>query len=197
MEKVLSHGEMVYKDQVAAGDFVRGFSVREGSNSYYTGTWEELEQLVMDHFDDHEWGTGSVEGDVLLVNVPPEGFRTSIVAIDNSNRHLVEEIETVRREGEKSYLTRVIKSGMTKPEAKFVKIVVYRADVLAQDSGRSTDAEWEIVSINAQDEESVPMTPTTMLRNTNHEEGGTFRTYTDEEWAAAYAYWDNHACIWE
>jgi hypothetical protein len=197
MEKVMSHGQLVYKGQVKAGDFVKGFSIREGSNSYYEGTWEELEALVMEHFEDHEPGTGSVDGDVLLVNVPPQGFRTSVVEITDANRHLVEEIETVRAEGENPYLSRVIRSGMEKQPANFVKIVIYRADVLAQDDDRSTEAEWEIVSINAQNDEHTPMNPTTMLRNANHDTGGTKRTYTQQQWDEAYAYWDAHAYVWE
>lgn len=196
-ELVMSHGQMVRKNVVGTSDFVRGFSIREGSNSYFTGSWEELEQLVMDHFDDNEWGTGSQNGDVLLVNVPPAGFRTSVVEITDENRHLVEEITDVRREGEKPYKTRVIRNGMQKQPAKYVQIVIYRADVLALDNDRSTDAEWEIVSVNAQNDKVTPMNPTTMLRNAMNEEGGTLRTYTQEEWDEAYAYWENHAYISE
>lgn len=194
MDKVLSHGEWVLPGKVGASDFVKGFSTRIGQNSYYEGSWDELCALVEKHFEDNEPGTGSVDGDVLLVNVPAAGFHTSIVEINEDNAHLVEEIEYVRAEGEKPVFTRVIKD-IPKPEAKFAKIVIYRADVLAQDDDRSTDCEWEIVSVNAQDEDNVPMSPTTMLRNANHEEGGTYREYTDEQWAESYAYWDKHANI--
>lgn len=99
-----------------------------------------------------------------------------------------------RNDGEKPVLTKIM-HGVEKPAANVVKIVVYRADVLAADDGRSTDAEWEIVAILAQDEENVPMNPSTMLRNANHDEGGTLRTYSDQEWIDAYAYWENHAFI--
>lgn len=197
MGLVESHGQQVRKGIVGTSNFVKGFSIKEGSNSYYTGTWEELEELVMKHFDDNEWGTGSQTGDVLLVNVPADGFRSSIVEIDDSNRHLVQEVETVRVAGEKPYISRNITEGMSKQPAKFVKIVIYRADALALDDDRTTDAEWEIVSVNAQNDEFTPMNPTTMLRNANNEEGGTLRTYTDKEWADAYAYWENRAYVVE
>lgn len=189
-----SHGQWVNKGRVGASEFVKGFSTRIGANSYYDGTWEDLCTLVENHFEDNEPGTGSVDGDVLLVNVPPQGFHTSIVKITPHNKHMVEEIEYVRAPGEKPVITNVIKD-IPKPDAKFAKIVVYRADVLAQDNDRSTDCEWEIVSINAQNDEIVPMSPTTMLRNTNHEQGGTYREYTYQEWSEAYAYWNNHASI--
>lgn len=196
-ETVIRHGQEVLADVVGTGDFVRGHSIREGSNSYYGGTWEELEALVTEHFDNHEWGTGSKNGDVILVNVPPEGFFTSIVKVDDSNRHLVKTVVATRAAGEKSYLSRVIDEGFNKQPAKFVKIVLYRADALALDDGRSILAEWEIISINAQDQEHVPMNPTTMLRNERNEQGGTLRTYTQKEWDEAYDYWDNHVYIVE
>jgi len=192
---VLSNGEMVIKDLVKASDFVKGFSTRIGHNSYFNGTWVELEVLVMQHFKNNEPGTGSVNGDVLLVNVPAENFHTSIIEITDENRHLVEEIEYVRQAGEKPVITRVIKN-IDKPAANFAKVVLYRADILAKDNDRSTMAEWEIISINAQNEESVPMSPKTMLRNTNNETGGTYREYTEEQWNEAYEYWNNHASIY-
>lgn len=198
MTLVMSHGQMVRKGVVGTSDFVRRFSIREGSNSYFTGSWEELEELVMKHFDDHEWGTGSVSGDVLLVNVPPAGFRTSIVEITDENRHLVETVEKTRAKGEKSFMGQVIREGYEKQPAKFAKIVIYRADALTLSDGvRSTDAEWEIVSVNAQNDEVTPMHPTTMLRNAKAEVGGTLRTYTDKEWADAYAYWETHVSVEE
>lgn len=191
---VESNGQMVIKGEVSSSDFVKGFSIKEGINGYYDGSWKNLQNLVKEHFDDNEPGIGSENGDVLLINVPNDNFYTSIVEVDDSNKHLVEEIEHIRGEGEKPVYMKVIK-GMEKPPAKDTQIVVYRADTLAQDNDRSTDAEWEIVSVNAQIERNTPMHPTTMIRNAEHEEGGTERTYTDKEWADAYAYWDNHAYI--
>lgn len=189
-----SNGQWVLKGKVGVSEFVKGFSTKIGHNSYFEGSWEELAELVEKHFDNNEPGIGSVDGDVLLVNVPPEGFHTSITKITDENRMFVKEIEYVRRVGEKPVKTNIVKD-IPKPLAKFAKIVVYRSDVLAQDSGRSTDAEWEIVSINAQNYEYVPMSPATMWRNTNHEPGGTYRVYSNEEWSQAYAFWNNHASI--
>jgi hypothetical protein len=187
----LSHGQMVLKGKFLAGDFVKSFNARHGSQSHFEGTWEELEALVEKHQDDFEPGTGSVDNDVILVNIPAAGFYSSVVVIDDTNRHLVRETETVRAEGEKPVVMKQIVA--EKVPASYVQIVVYRADVLAADDGRTTDAEWEIIAILANVDKVTPMHPTTMLRNTNHDEGGTFREYTDQEWADAYAYWDNHA----
>lgn len=188
---VLSNGQMVLKDVFLAGEFVKSFNARHGTQSHFNGTWEELEALVTAHRDDFVGGTGSVDNDVILVNVPVEGFKSSVVAITEENAHLVSETETVRAEGEKPVVMKTI--AVDKTPAEYVQIVCYRADVLAADDNRTTDAEWEIIAILAQLDKVVPMHPTTMLRNSNHDEGGTQRSYTDKEWADAHAYWETHA----
>lgn len=188
---VMSHGQMVLKDTFLAGNFVKSFNARHGSQSHFEGSWEELEALVTANAHDFEPGTGSVDNDVILVNVPKDKFKTSVVAIDESNAHLVSEEEVVRQEGEKPVVMKKI--AVNKTPAAFVQIVCYRADVLAADDSRTTDAEWEIIAILANADKITPMHPTTMLRNANHDEGGTLRSYTDKEWADAYAYWENHA----
>jgi hypothetical protein len=188
---VLSNGQLVLKDKFLAGDFIKSFNTRHSTQSHFSGSWAELEALVEAHRNDFEAGTGAVDNDVILVNVPATGFKSSIVEINETNKHLVEEVEVVRAEGEKPVIQKTIVA--EKSPAKYVQIVCYRADVLAADDDRSTDAEWEIVAILAQLDKVTPMDPTTMLRNSNHEEGGTKRSYTDEEWAAAYAYWETHA----
>lgn len=186
----------VISGKVVASPFVKKTSTKEGSNSYYEDTWESLEALVQDHFEDNEPGTGSKDNDVLLVRVPAQGFYTSIARITPENQHLIVEESHVRQEGEKPITHRVIRGGFSKPPADLVKIVIYRADVLAQDDNRSSDAEWEIVAILAQEGvEEVPMHPETMKRNSNHDVGGTYREYSQAQWDAAYAYWDNHVYI--
>lgn len=190
-----SHGVMVVKSKYQAGDFIKNFNQRQGSESYYEGTWEELEALVKNNKDNFEPGTGSVNNDVVLVRVPAQGFYTSIARITEENKHLVEEREHVRQEGETPVTLKYMKG--VKPPASVVKIVCYRADVLDKDNDRSTDAEWEIIAILAQEEEEVPMHPTTMSRNANHDEGGTYREYSQKEWEEAYSYWADHVYVEE
>lgn len=192
---VEKYGIMVAEGEVAVSDFAQTFNLKESSNSYYDGSWDEVVALVQTHWDNNEPGTGSVDGDVILVNVPAANFYSPIVKITDENKHLVVTEEKVRREGEKPVLTRYIIG--EKPEAKFVQVVVYRADTLDRDDGRSSDAEWEIIAINAQLDKHTPMDPETMKRNNNHDKGGTYREYSDAQWAEAYEYWENHAYIKE
>lgn len=190
---VESHGVMVNKGAVEAGDFIQSFNVPGSGNSFFEGTWDELSQIVKDNFEDNEPGAGSVDGDVLLVNIPADRVKSAVAEITDENKHLVVDEEHVRREGESPVVRKVIKGDLV--PARYAQVVVYRADVLDQDNGRSTDAEWEMVALLGKIDKDEPMHPTTMLRNTNHDKGGTYREYSEKEWADAYAYWETHAFI--
>lgn len=186
-----SHGQLVRKGRVGASAFLREVIERRG-NDRFDGTLEEVCALARKHLDKAEPGVGSVDGDVVLVPVPPQGFRTDIVEITDENAHMLEEVTEARVEGEAPVTKRILR-GVEPQPAKVVKLVLYRADTLARDSGRSTDDEWELVAMLAQPQEVVPMHPTTMERNARHDKGGTYREYSDEEWSEARDFWSRHA----
>lgn len=190
-----SHGEWVLKDEVQASEFIQKFSVPGTGNAYFDGTFEELRDLVIQHFDDFEPGTGSVNNDVILVNIPADNVKTTVTKITPENQHRVIEETHVRQEGEKP-VTRKVMVGKPVP-AQYTQVVLYRADVLSQDNARSTDAEWEMIAVLGKLDAVEPMHPETMLRNSQHDEGGTYREYTEQEWQDAYEYWDNHAYLVE
>lgn len=190
---VMKRGELVKEGKIALGEFCKKFNKPDSMQGYYEGTEEELSQLIKDNFHKAIPGTGSVDGDVVLVPLPPKGFVNSIVKITPENEHLLSYREEPRMEGEKPVRTAVFES-MTKIPAKNALAVVYRADTLGRDNNRTTDAEYEIVAILAQEEEGViPMHPNEMERNSKQEEGGTYREYTEKEWADARDYWSKHA----
>jgi hypothetical protein len=61
-----------------------------------------------------------------------------------------------------------------KMPASFVEIVLYSKEVLKENNENTTDAEWEIVSINASPFNSgTPMDPMTRARNNLNLQGGT------------------------
>lgn len=194
-ELELRHGELVRPNEISVSAFLQEVVERAKGNDAFDGSFEELVELTKAHFHDREPGTGSVEGDVVLVNVPPARFRTNIVSLDAHNAPDARLRWRERVAGEDSVGTVVIVSEAPLPPARFVQIVCYRADTLARDAGRSSDAEWEIVAINAQLDRVTPMEPTTMLRNALHETGGTERAYTAEQWLEAVAHWSRHARV--
>jgi len=187
---VESHGVLVVPGKIVVSDFLREVIANADSKNY-DGTFDELVELIKKNFERQEPGDGSVDGDVILVSLPTEGFYTNIVPIDESNAPFIETVYKPRVEGEAPVAKQILRSRERIP-ASFVKVVLYRADTLERDGGRSGDAEWEVVAILSQPSENVPMHPTTMLRNYRHEHGGTYREYSAEQWANAYEFWSRH-----
>lgn len=189
------NGVMVVPGKIVVGGFLRQVVEKnEGKNSRFTGSFEDLARIVSENFENHEPGTGSVDGDVVLVNVPPEGFHSTVVEITDENRHMLIEENVARVEGEAPVMKKLL-LGVEPAPANFVKIVCYRADTLAKDDNRTSDAEFEIVAILSNLTEKVPMEPSTMKRNSNREVGGTYREYTPEQWAESEEFWSRHAHI--
>lgn len=194
----ISQGVPVIPGKIAVSDFLKEAVEKTGGNRKFSGTFEELEALTAAHMDDWKPGMGAVDGDVRIVNLTTEGFFTEIVEITPENSMLLEVVYNPRREGEEAVPTLILR-GVEPDQAHSVGIVIYRADVLARDDDRSSDAEWEIVAILADPKlpngASVPMHPATMARNSAHLVGGTFREYTAEQWVDATLFWQRHARI--
>lgn len=197
-ELTLSNGVSVVPGKIAVSSFLKEAVEKTGGNRKFSGTFEDLEDLTAASMDHWKPGLGAVDGDVRIVEVPTAGFSTEIVRITDENSHLLEVVYNPRREGEEAVPTLILR-GIDPVEAATVGIVIYRADVLERDSGRSSDAEWEIVAILADPElpegASVPMNPATMARNAAHLEGGTLREYTAEQWLEATLFWQRHARV--
>lgn len=159
----------------------------ESRFAHYEGTWDEVRNLVLEHFDKAQPG---YRGGVILVPLPAEGFFASTVAVTKDTT--LTACFEARQEGEDPVLN-VAALGVPKQSAKAVDVVLYRADVLAEDNDRSSDAEWEIVSVNARvTEKPEPMDPVTMARNFLHMKGGTKGKFTAQEFAESVVYWATH-----
>lgn len=160
----------------------------ESEFGHFCGTFEELEVLVTEHFDEAEPG---YRDGVVLVPVPPERFRSSIMPVTETTP--LRATYAPRREGEEPFL-HVVAGGSGKVVAGSCRVVLYRKDVL-DEGGEAThaDSDWEIVSINAEPgAEASPMHPVTMARNFLQMTGGTKAEYTAEEFARAIVFWANH-----
>lgn len=173
--------------RIACTEFVKR-QTPDSKFSHFDGTWDELVALVDEHFEQAK--PGYREG-VKLVLVPPERFFSGVVKVSAATE--LKATFEARRKGEEPYI-QVVAVEASKLPAKMVEIVIYSHDVLAADGEASTDAEWEIVSINARPtEEPEPMTPVAMARNFLESPGGTRAEYTAEEFANAIEYWSRRA----
>jgi len=184
--------------------------------SHFEGTWTELINLVEENFTNQ---TPGYRDGVILISVPPERFKTTIVNLKKlpDDACLIGKFKE-RREEEEPYLKVFVTGNIinqcrtgrrqlySKPQAKKVDIVLYRHDVLKENNEQSTDAEWEIISINANpDEQEVPMSPMTRARNVLEMKGGTNTKLEEKskeeliqlikDMAKETVYWNQHAIL--
>lgn len=82
-------------------------------------------------------------------------------------------------------------------KAREVGLILYSHDVLKENNENSTDADWELISINSipEGEEHIPIGPVTMMRNQLDLIGGTKAKYTSDEWAQSIRFWQRYASI--
>ena len=101
-----------------------------------------------------------------------------------------------RRENEEPYIqVRALNGKLIK--AGNVELILYHHDILYENDENTTDAEWELISINAIPKgiESMPMGPITMMRNQLELIGGTKAKYSSDEWAESVQFWQKFAPI--
>lgn len=110
--------------------------------SHWTINDDDLIQRVIQALQQGQQKPGYRDG-VILVPVHPEGFFSSVVTLQNGDK-LHGEYKS-RREGETPRLS-IYATGNKMP-AKSVDVVLYSHEVLGADA--STEATWEIVSVNA------------------------------------------------
>jgi len=164
----------------------------ESRFSHYEGTWQELANLTSEGFSLGNFDPGDRYG-VLKITVPPEGFFSSLVEVDKNTKLKV--TYEARREGEIP-TKRIVATEGKKLPAKHVEIIIYAYDVLRVDNEQSTDATWEIISINASPYEGGdPITPGALMRNFFNEPGGTPGDMTAlefvEQLRKSRAFWHN------
>ncbi|MGO8746391.1 MAG: DUF3228 family protein [Thermoguttaceae bacterium] len=177
---------------------VSQFVLRQTAASPYThfdGQWSEILEMVRTHF--HRAKPGYRDG-VLLVPLPPQGFYTGIVKLESGDRLVGRYIP--RHAGEEPRKeTFVVREGGKSP-AKRVDVVLYRHDVLAENDEQSSDADWEIISVNGlPTEEEAPMSPGTLMANHFQISGGTATGMNPEQFEAAlkesFLYWRDKATV--
>jgi hypothetical protein len=176
---------------IKCSEFVKRQTADSGY-SHFNGSWyllEEIVQYIYNYFPQNI-RQGYRDG-VVLVDLPPYNFYSSIIKIDEDTELVANYAPRV--EGEAAFI-RICASGEKQP-ATYASVVLYRHDVLAEDKDRSTDAEWEIIAIKARtSNEEEPMDPYTMARNFLHLKGGTKGDFTAEQFAKSIVYW-NHHCM--
>lgn len=177
--------------KVECSEFVKR-QTKESGYSHFEGSWNELADIANSYINTNMVKPGYKNG-VILISLPRfelYKFKSATVSVTDETKLNVS--YAPRQKGEASFIR--VSAKANKQPAKAVELICYRADVLEEDSDRSTTAEWEIIAIKARsslDEE--PMDPYTMARNFLHLKGGTKGEFTAEQFAKSIVYWNNHS----
>ena len=167
---------------VAVNTFVTR-QTKDSPFSYFSGDWSCLIKLVEGNFDK---GVQGYRDGVLLVPIPVCSalgrFYSDIVTLKEGAK--LEGTFKARQPGEDPRISVYAVEG-EKISARTVQVVLYRADVLAEDDARSTPAQWEIIAINASPtEEEVPISVDALIANHFQFSGGTATNLSDHDFVA-------------
>jgi len=181
------------KSVFAISDFVRRQT--EGSEfSYWSGTDQGLLQLASDYFDKAKAG---YRDGVCLVPVLAEGFFSALVVLEEGD--CLEGTYKARQAGEEPRKSTCV-TGKSKVAAVTVDLILYRHDVLAENNEQSSEAAWEIISINANSVDGeMPIGVGALLANHFELSGGTATGMTDSEFVAtlkeSVIFWKDKAFV--
>jgi hypothetical protein len=173
--------------KVAVNDFARGRHLADAPYSHYEGSFDQLCRLVEQNLDKMVVLADDKDGKVIKVTLPGDGFFAAVTQA-RSGMSFKAHFDS-RDSSEHPYFSIKAADGPKVPAAE-ADLILYSHGKLAVKNEHSTDAEWEIVSINAKrttgDE---PPHPVTMMRNQKDYPGGTKTDYTPEQWADSVEYW--------
>lgn len=159
-------------------NFVRRQTPQSGYSHWEISDEEFLDRLTK-NFYKHK--VGYREG-VVLVPVEPSGFFSGIVQLQEGDK-LVGEYKA-RRAGEDPRKSSYSLTGKKIP-AKSVWVVLYNHDVLIEKNENESEAEWEVVSVNASPTEDEPPIPTgALIANHLGLSGGTDTKMSDADFVS-------------
>ena len=167
--------------------------------SYFDGSWEELLQLVADHFDPSAPQQQGYRPGVYEVPVPPENFYSNVVVLSEGDQltgsyKARRAFETPRKV--------VTTTSRRKTPAGSATIILYSSKVLAVDGHNLLSplpGNYEVISINCDLAEALPIDPMTLMHNHFGSDGGTETLMTGAEFLAQlreswFAHLDKVSC---
>ena len=180
-------------------NFVRRQTPQSGF-SHWTFSDEELLSRVQAGLPNAK--SGYRDG-VILVPVDPEGFFSGTVLLQEGDRFVGEYVarRPVEEPRKSTYVvSRSNGDPVEKAKAASVYVVLYSHDVLLEGKENETDADYEIVSVNASStEEEAPIPTGALIANHFGLSGGTDTKMSDSEFVAllrkSVVYWKDKSLV--
>ena len=179
--------------------FARGHNTPSSGFSYYTKSWEELQELVAAQLSSVV--PGYREG-VVCVNIPDAGdFRSTLHNLQEGDIFTGEYVSRMPGEEPRKQLF-----VLGEPDVAVSAQVILYSSVLLADEGNNSlppeEGNWEIVTIlasaeNLEGAEPMPMPPDTLIANHFQMSGGTDTQMSDSEFVESLhistEYWKSRA----
>lgn len=178
---------------VHINSFVRRQTAKSG---YSHWTFSDAELLLRIYANLSKAKPGYRDG-VILVPIDPKECYSSTVLLKEGSI-LVGEYKA-RKEGEEPRKSTYSASGQKMP-AKRVDVVLYSHKALLEGKENETDADYEVISVNASpDEEEQPIPTGALIANHLQLSGGTATNMTDTEFVAllrkSVLYWKDKSQV--
>tara|TARA_B100000575_G_C23017512_1_gene585977 strand:- start:249 stop:836 length:588 start_codon:yes stop_codon:yes gene_type:complete len=187
---------LIEKQKVGVNEFVR--RQIEGSGKTYSKsmTFEEIAEHAEKQLIRNAFAEGYRKG-VVVVNADNsiiDNFICPFVLIKKNTRLISKLVK--RQHNEEPFIqTRALNGSLLKTGK--VELILYRYDVLKENNENTTNAEWELISINSIPEgiDKMPIGPVTMMRNQLNLSGGTKAFYSSNEWANSVKFYQRFAIL--
>lgn len=183
---------------ILLNDFVRR-QVKDSSFSHYEGTEQELCSLIEENWENKKLSSKPGFPEIWEVPVPADGFYSGIVKLEEGDE-LIGKYSSRRDEEYPRQSIFVKANGRKKLPAVSVDIICYSKQALG--SNVSTDADFEVVSLNAHmTSDGAPIGLWVLFHNQFLSDGGTSQHYTPEEFyekaREAFMFDKDHAMLAE
>ena len=186
----------IKKQKVGVNDFVRRQIKGSGKTYSKSMTFDEIAKHAEQQMIRNAYTEGYRKG-ILVVNADNtirENFICPFVLIKQDTLLISKLVK--RQEHEEPYIqTRALNGSLLKTGK--VELILYSNDVLKEKNENTTDAQWELISINSVPEgiNKMPMGPVTMMRNQLNLSGGTKAFYSSNEWANSVKFYQQYAIL--
>ena len=179
---------------VAVNNFVRRQVKNSGKTYAKTLSFDQIANHASTQMQNKIYRDGYRDGVRIVIadDSIKSDFICPFVKLDN-NVKLTSNL-VCRREGEEPYIqTRALNGSLLKTGK--VELILYSHDVLKENNENTTEAHWELISINSVPKgvAIMPMGPVTMMRNQLNLNGGTKAFYSSNEWANSVRFYQQYA----
>jgi len=170
--------------------------VKSSGKTYSTLSFEEIAIYAESQLKVENYKSGYRDG-VILINVEDKLIKHFICPFTllSDSTQLVATM-TRRRLEEEPYIQIRALNGNPLITGS-VNMILYHHDVLAETNEQESIEGWELISFHAIPKgiDTMPMGPTTMMRNQLQLNGGTKAKYNSDEWAESVNFWQKYAVL--